>query len=48
MIYLIIVFSPKSWVSDFYLKHFGVYIEVCGSEKFDYEYRSHKLNEILS
>ncbi len=30
---------PRVWAPDFYLKHFGVYIEVCGSEKFDYEYR---------
>lgn len=30
---------PRVWAPDFYLKHFGIYIEVCGSEKFDYEYR---------
>jgi hypothetical protein len=30
---------PRVWAPDFYLIHFGIYIEVCGSEKFDYEYR---------
>jgi len=30
---------PRVWAPDFYLTHFGVYIEVCGSEKFDYDYR---------
>ena len=30
---------PRVWEPDFYLIHFGVYVEVCGSEKFDYEYR---------
>jgi hypothetical protein len=30
---------PRVWAPDFYLVHFGIYIEVCGSEKFDYEYR---------
>ena len=30
---------PRVWAPDFYLKHFGIYIEVCGSEKFDYFYR---------
>jgi hypothetical protein len=30
---------PRVWAPDFYLKNFGIYIEVCGSEKFDYEYR---------
>jgi hypothetical protein len=30
---------PRVWTPDFYLKYFGIYIEVCGSEKFDYEYR---------
>jgi hypothetical protein len=27
---------PRVWTPDFYLKHFGIYIEVCGSEQFDY------------
>jgi len=30
---------PGVWAPDFYLITFGIYIEVCGSEKFDYEYR---------
>jgi hypothetical protein len=30
---------PRVWAPDFLLIHFGIYIEVCGSEKFDYEYR---------
>jgi len=30
---------PRVWAPDFYLVPFGIYIEVCGSEQFDYEYR---------
>jgi hypothetical protein len=30
---------PRVWTPDFYLMHFGIYVEVCGSERFDYEYR---------
>ena len=30
---------PRVWAPDFYLVSFGVYREVCGSEKFDYDYR---------
>jgi hypothetical protein len=30
---------PRVWTPDFYLKPFGIYVEVCGSERFDYEYR---------
>jgi len=30
---------PRVWTPDFFLKNFGIYIEVCGSEKFDYDYR---------
>ena len=30
---------PRVWAPDFYLVQFGVYVEVCGSEKFDYSYR---------
>jgi len=30
---------PRVWAPDFYLIHFGIYLEVCGSEKFDYNYR---------
>jgi len=30
---------PRVWAPDFYLTHFGIYIEVCGSEQINYEYR---------
>ena len=30
---------PRVWAPDFYLVPFGIYVEVCGSENFDYEYR---------
>jgi len=30
---------PRVWAPDFYLITFGIYIEVCGSEQFDYRYR---------
>jgi hypothetical protein len=30
---------PRVWTPDFYLVHLGIYIEVCGSEKFEYDYR---------
>jgi len=30
---------PRVWAPDFYLKPFDIYVEVCGSETFDYEYR---------
>lgn len=30
---------PRVWAPDFYLLQFGIYVEVCGSDKFDYEYR---------
>jgi hypothetical protein len=30
---------PRVWAPDFYLVPFGIYLEVCGSKKFDYEYR---------
>lgn len=30
---------PRVWAPDFCLTHFGVYIEVCGSKNFDYNYR---------
>jgi len=35
---------PRVWAPDFYLIHFGIYIEVCGSESFDYEYRRRIFN----
>jgi len=30
---------PRVWTPDFYLKQFGIYVKVCGSKEFDYEYR---------
>jgi len=30
---------PRVWTPDFYLAPFGIYLEVCGSENFDYDYR---------
>ena len=30
---------PRVWAPDFYLVPFGIYVEVCGSKDFDYEYR---------
>lgn len=30
---------PRVWAPDFYLRQFGIYVEVCGSEDFNYEYR---------
>jgi hypothetical protein len=30
---------PRVWTPDFWLVSFGIYIEVCGSKEFDYEYR---------
>ena len=30
---------PRVWAPDFYLKQFGIYVEVCGSEDFNYGYR---------
>ena len=30
---------PRVWAPDFYLVPFGIYVEVCGSQNFDYEYR---------
>ena len=35
---------PRVWAPDFYLIHLGIYVEVCGSEKFDYEYRRRIFN----
>ncbi len=36
---------PRVWAPDFYLKQFGIYVEVCGSEKFDYGYRKKIFNK---
>jgi len=30
---------PRVWAPDFFLEPFGIYIEVCGSKEFNYEYR---------
>jgi len=30
---------PRVWAPDFYLPKLGMYVEVCGSESFNYEYR---------
>ncbi len=30
---------PRVWAPDFFLMQFGIYVEVCGSEDFDYNYR---------
>jgi hypothetical protein len=30
---------PRVWAPDFFIPKLGMYIEVCGSEDFDYEYR---------
>ena len=30
---------PRVWTPDFQLVPFGIYVEVCSSENFDYDYR---------
>jgi hypothetical protein len=30
---------PRVWTPDFYTPKLGIYIEVCGSENFNYAYR---------
>jgi hypothetical protein len=30
---------PRVWTPDFHIPKLGMYIEVCGSEDFDYKYR---------
>lgn len=30
---------PRIWTPDFFLPKLGIYIEVCGSSKFNYDYR---------
>ena len=39
---------PRVWSPDFYLANLGIYIEVCGSEDFDYNYRKtiYKKNDL--
>ncbi len=29
---------PRVWAPDFYLIPFGIYVEVCGSKNFNYDY----------
>ena len=36
---------PRVWAPDFFLKNFGIYIEVCGSTNFNYEYRKEIFNK---
>jgi hypothetical protein len=36
---------PRVWTPDFYLTSFGIYVEVCGSEDFDYQYRKKIFHE---
>jgi len=36
---------PRVWAPDFYLIQLGLYVEVCGSEDFNYEYRKKILYE---
>jgi len=36
---------PRVWTPDFYIPKIGMYIEVCGSEKFDYKYREDIYNK---
>jgi len=36
---------PRVWAPDFYLISFGIYVEVCGSDKFDYNYRKNIYKE---
>lgn len=31
---------PRVWTPDFYLPELGIYIEVCGSQNFDYKFRN--------
>jgi hypothetical protein len=39
---------PRVWTPDFYLPQLGIYLEVCGTDKFHYEYREiiYKKNHI--
>ena len=36
---------PRVWAQDFYLVSFGIYVEVCGSEEFNYGYRKKILDK---
>jgi hypothetical protein len=35
----------RVWTPDFYLPELGIYIEVCGSERFNYTYRKRMYNK---
>jgi len=36
---------PRVWAPDFFLIPFGVYVEVCGSKEFNYDYRRRIFNK---
>jgi hypothetical protein len=36
---------PRVWTPDFYLPELGIYVEVCGSERFNYTFREKIYNE---
>ena len=36
---------PRVWTPDFYLNPFGIYVKVCGSENFNYDYRRRILDD---
>ncbi len=36
---------PRVWAPDFYLVSFGIYVEVCRSSSFDYDYRRKIFNK---
>ena len=36
---------PRLWTPDFYIPKLGLFAEVCGSEKYDYEYRRKVFNK---
>ena len=36
---------PRLWTPDFYIPKLGLFVEVCGSEKYDYEYRRKVYNK---
>lgn len=39
---------PRVWTPDFYIPKLGMYIEVCGSEEFDYRYRENLREKRIS
>jgi len=36
---------PRLWTPDFYLPDLNVYVEVCGSKSFDYDYRRERYRD---